>query len=135
MGAGSGHRAAAAQRPQDCQCAATCRRVGGAVSMAGCRADQGGTGLATGPASKGDGMNEQVAPTWATRLIQSLQALWPVEKPLQLIMADADHRVWVLHDNAADGACNIRPDRITIFLRDHAEDSEYWRDVLIHEYT
>lgn len=80
-------------------------------------------------------MNEQVAPTWATQLIQSLQALWPVEKPLQLIMADADHRVWVLHDNAADGACNIRPDRITIFLRDHAEDSEYWRDVLIHEYT
>jgi hypothetical protein len=80
-------------------------------------------------------MNDQVSPTWAEQLIKALQALWPVDKPLELVLAGDDHLVWTLHDDAAVGACNIRPDRITIYLRSYAQDTEYWRDVLIHEYT
>lgn len=80
-------------------------------------------------------MSEQTSPTWAEQLITALQALWPVDRPLELVMADDDHLVWTLHNGVADGACNIRPGGITLYLRSHAQDTEYWRDVLIHEYV
>lgn len=79
-------------------------------------------------------MNFQDTP-WANQLIKSLQALWPLDRPLELALADDDHLVWKLHDGVADGACNIRADAITIYLRSHAQDTEHWRDVLVHEYT
>src|SRR5690606_17235293 len=80
-------------------------------------------------------MTETSQPEWASRLLQALQAVWPVERPLALVLAGDDHLIWSLHDGVADGACNIRPDGVTIYLRERAEDTEYWRDVLIHEYT
>jgi hypothetical protein len=80
-------------------------------------------------------MNEHPAPNWVNRLIETLQALWPLDRPLQVVLADDAHLVWAMHDNYADGACNIRPEQIVIFLRSHAFDGEAWRDILIHEYT
>jgi hypothetical protein len=72
---------------------------------------------------------------WAGQLLGVLQALWPVERPLELVFAVEGHNVWALHEGIADGACNIQPGRIVIFLRRYATNTEYWHDVLIHEYA
>lgn len=72
---------------------------------------------------------------WATRLLAALQALWPVDRPLTLALAEPDHPVWSMYPQA-EAACNIRPNgEIVIYLRAYAMDTEYWREVLIHEYT
>lgn len=80
-------------------------------------------------------MNEQANYAWASRLLGALQALWPLDRPLELVLAGDDHPVWALHDGVADGACNVQANGVTIYLRAHADDTEYWRDVLLHEYT
>jgi hypothetical protein len=70
------------------------------------------------------------------RLIERLQALWPVHRPIDLQVVDDDHIVWSMcYSQTADGACNIRNDGITIYLRSCAHESEYWIDVLCHEYA
>jgi|GEM_PF-6119433 len=72
---------------------------------------------------------------WAVDLLTRLQTLCPLERTLTLEWAEPDHLLWELYPTA-DGACHVALNGdTTIYLRDHAKNTEYWRDVLIHEYT
>lgn len=45
-------------------------------------------------------MSEQTSPTWAEQLITALQALWPVDRPLELVSSDVPIGIAAYQGNA-----------------------------------
>jgi hypothetical protein len=73
-------------------------------------------------------------PEWLAKLLAALRELWPVERTLNVVLQE-DH-FWEFYGQpTADGLCQILPDLIQIHIRASSEDTEYWRDVVCHEYA
>jgi hypothetical protein len=73
-------------------------------------------------------------PEWLADLLATLRELWPLDRVLNVVMQDEDFWQFFGYDTA-DGACQILPELIQIHIRSTAEDTEYWHDVLYHEYA
>lgn len=72
---------------------------------------------------------------WASQVIERLLAIWPLDRTLQLAFPGPDHAVWQLYGDSAEAACNIQPDKITIYLRSEYVFDEQTVDVICHEYA
>lgn len=73
-------------------------------------------------------------PEWLALLLAQLRELWPLDRTLNVVLQQ--EHFWTHYGyHTADGLCQVLPDLIQIHIRDSAEDTEYWRDVLLHEYA
>lgn len=74
-------------------------------------------------------------PEWLAAFLAQLKRLWPLSRQLNVIMADDEFWQHYGYPDSTDGLCQILPDIITIYIRDTAEDTNYWRGVVLHEYA
>ena len=73
-------------------------------------------------------------PEWLARLLAQLRQLWPLDRTLNVVLQE--EHFWTHYGyHTADGLCQILPDIIQIHIRDTAQETDYWRGVLLHEYA